>query len=653
MDSAIATARQAFSRHEWLTAQDAFVSADRQEELEAADLRMFADAAWWSGNPDLAVEILERAFARYSAAGDRTTAAILAVQLAYLAVRRMAVAVAFGWMANAEHLLEGEPEGPGHAWLSMMQGAKALFAANDYQAAVEHAERALALGRTHRVPDVVARSLGLLGSAHILMGAWEKGLALIDEATAAIATGALDPRSACDVYCNTISCCAILGDFRRAGQWTEEATRWMERRSLGGYPGQCRVHRAEVMRMRGRYSEAEREARAASEQLEGYRMLDTVGEAHNEVGHVRLRMGDLEAASAAFDRAYEFGHHAQPGLALLQLATGDVQGAVESLRPHLAPGTEGESPFALDRAWLLPAAVEIALAAGDHEWATTVTEELEQIAARLERPVFEAAALTARGRLLLALGRSAEAIGPLDRAWRMWRDHELPYESAQARLLVGRARRAVGDESSAVRDLNAAHSEFQRLGAARAAEEAEGLLGSAVTGSKPADRVVRTFMFTDIVGSTELIGLIGDTAWEDLLRVHDRVLRQEFQKRGGIEAKHTGDGFFVSFEHALDAIETAVAIQRALAEHRRTNGFAPWVRIGLHTAEATPQGRDFAGGAVHLAARVGAISEREEIVATVETLAASGTIRFPVSEPRAVALKGIKDPVEVRSILWT
>jgi class 3 adenylate cyclase len=72
----------------------------------------------------------------------------------------------------------------------------------------------------------------------------------------------------------------------------------------------------------------------------------------------------------------------------------------------------------------------------------------------------------------------------------------------------------------------------------------------------------------------------------------------------------------------------------------------------LHTAEATPQGRDFAGGGVHLAARVGAIGEREEIVASTDTLTAAGTIRYPVSEARTVALKGIKGPVEVRSILW-
>jgi class 3 adenylate cyclase len=652
VDSAIASARQAFSRHDWPAAHDAFVSADGEGALETADLRMFADAAWWSGKPDLAVETLERAFAEYSTAGDRTSAAIIALQLAYLAVRRMAGAVAYGWMASAEQLLEGEPEGSGHAWLSMMHTAKALFVGNDYPAAIEQGERAVALGRRHGVPDVTARALGLLGSAHIAMGAWEEGLALIDEATAAIATGVLDPRSACDVYCNTIACCAILGDFQRAGQWTEEATRWMERRSLGGYPGQCRVHRAEVMRMRGQYPEAEREARAAGDQLEGYRMLDVVGAAQYEVGQVRLRMGDLEGASAAFDRAYEYGHHAQPGLALLQLANGDVTGAVESLRSHLAPSNDGDAALNLDRAWMLPAAVEIAIAAGDHDWARSATEELERFATRLKRPVFEAGALTARGRLLLALGNPAEAIGSLDRAWRLWRDHDLPYESAQARLLVGQARRAVGDESSAVRDLNAAHSEFQRLGAAGDAEMAQALLGSARTAPQPAEQVVRTFMFTDIVGSTELIGLIGDAAWEDLLRVHDRVLRHEFEKRGGIEAKHTGDGFMVSFERPLEAVESAVGIQRALAEHRRTNGFAPWVRIGLHTAEATPQGRDFAGGGVHLAARVGAIGEREEIVASTDTLAAAGTIRYSVSDARTVALKGIKGPVEVRSILW-
>ena len=118
-------------------------------------------------------------------------------------------------------------------------------------------------------------------------------------------------------------------------------------------------------------------------------------------------------------------------------------------------------------------------------------------------------------------------------------------------------------------------------------------------------RVTKTFMFTDIVTSTDLVGLIGDEAWGELLKWHDRDLRSAFANHRGEEVKHTGDGFFVAFERASDALDCAVDIQRRLARHRREQGFAPTVRIGLHTAEATRQGRDYSGRGVHVAARIG------------------------------------------------
>ena len=121
-------------------------------------------------------------------------------------------------------------------------------------------------------------------------------------------------------------------------------------------------------------------------------------------------------------------------------------------------------------------------------------------------------------------------------------------------------------------------------------------------------------MFTDIVGSTDLVGLIGDEAWSEVLRWHDRELRSAFSEHGGEEVDHTGDGFFVAFARSADAIEAAVDIQRRLVRHRKEHGFAPSVRIGLHTAEATRKGRNYTGQGVHVAARVGAAAGKDEIL---------------------------------------
>ena len=159
-------------------------------------------------------------------------------------------------------------------------------------------------------------------------------------------------------------------------------------------------------------------------------------------------------------------------------------------------------------------------------------------------------------------------------------------------------------------------------------------------------------MFTDIVTSTNLVGLIGDDAWTELLRWHDRELRSAIAEHRGDEVKSTGDGFFVAFERPVDGLACAVDIQRRLARHRHDHGFAPLVRIGLHTAEAVRETVDFVGRGVHVAARIGAAAAGEEILVSTSTLEEVESIEHGLSAPRELALKGVDEPVEVRSVDW-
>jgi class 3 adenylate cyclase len=163
--------------------------------------------------------------------------------------------------------------------------------------------------------------------------------------------------------------------------------------------------------------------------------------------------------------------------------------------------------------------------------------------------------------------------------------------------------------------------------------------------------MVRTFMFTDIVKSTKLVEAIGDEAWGDLLQWHDRTLRSLFATHGGEEIDHAGDGFFVAFESATQAIECGVAIQRTLADHRRAHGFSPQVRIGLHTAKASRSGAAYRGKGVHEAAGIAGLAEAGEILASQETIGGIPS-RFAVSEPRLLRLKGISEPSHVVRIEW-
>jgi class 3 adenylate cyclase len=645
--------RDAIRRHAWAEATETLTAVDREGGLSPEDLELLGAAAWWSGHPDEATEALERAFAIYADGARPIDAARVAMNLGYQAFRGLAPPVGGGWLARAERLLADEPESAMHAWLGVFHALFALMQGH-LEEGIALADGAMDVARRTKNTDALYLAMSFKGMGELFGGNWQSGLADIDEAAAAASSGQLDLRVASDIYCNTISACRSVGDLERAAQWAEEGERWMRRNGSGGYPGICRVHRAEIKMLHGQWAEAEQEARQASEELQRYRLLDAVGYAQYAIGDVRLRMGDLDAASDAFDRAYENGHDAQPGLALLQLARGEVADAGRSLGRALAAaaGTGGAADRAT-RGRLLPAQVDIAIAAGDLETAREAVEELESIAVEFERPLFQAGALSARGELLLGQDKAAEASPILGQSWRLWHTTDIPYESARARLRYAAALLAEGDPAAARRDMLAARATFERLGARLDLERVDEMLGERPTASsRGAERATKTFMFTDIVTSTDLVGVIGDEAWSEVLRWHDRELRAAIAEHAGEEVSHTGDSFFVAFERSGDGIECAVDIQRRLVRHRREHGFAPWVRIGLHAAEATREGRNFTGRGVHIAARVGAAAAKEEILVTSSVVSEAGPIRFGLSEPRSVTLKGVREQVAVQAVAW-
>lgn len=650
-------ARDAVARHAWAEAVEALTKVDREASLSAEDLERLGTASWWMGHPDEATEALERAFTAYANADQPLEAATVAMNLAYQAFRGQAGPIGAGWVARAERLLAGHPDSPLHGWLHVFRVVDATSSGR-LDEAIEAADLAMDVARRHGNPEALYLAMSFKGMAELAVGNMAAGLALVDEASTAASSGQLDMRTTSDIYCTTIASCRSIGDLGRASQWAAEGERYMRREAIGGYPGICRIHRAEMKMLHGQWAEAEQEARKGGEELLRYRILDGVGYAHYQVGEIRLRMGDLDGAAEAFDRAYEFGHDAQPGLALLQLARGDVADARRSIDRALA--TAGGRNGVADRATqgrLLPAKVEIALAGGDLEAAREAVEGLESIAADYAQPLFRAGAMTARGELLLGQDKAAEASPVLSQSWRLWQTSDLPYESARARLQYAGALAAEGDDAMARRDLAAARAVFERLGASLDLQRVDALMGgsaspAASTPGGAVNRVTKTFMFTDIVTSTDLVSLIGDEAWTALLAWHDRELRSALAEHRGEVVSHTGDGFFAAFERAADGIECAVEVQRRLRRHRTEHGFAPWVRIGLHAAEANRQGGDYRGRGVHVAARVGAAAGREEILVTADVLARAGTSRFALSESRSLKLKGVSEPVEVRAVDW-
>jgi class 3 adenylate cyclase len=599
---------------------------------------------------DECIEADERAYAAYVEAGSGRRAARVALKLVTNYANKLSRSVAEGWLNSAQRLLGDEPECPEHGYLSHTLAAVG-WASGNFDSALDYAKRTFEIGSRFGDRDLQALGLNSQGGILVYKGQVAEGLALLDEAMVAAVGGELSAYATGGIYCATIRTCEQLSDYRRAAEWTEAANRWCDRQSITGFPGRCRVNRAQIMRLRGAWAEAEQDARRACDELEHFTPF-FAADAFYEVGEIRLRVGDLAAAEDAFRRAHELGREPQPGLSMLRLAEGKVGAAATMIKRALAD----RSWDRLARARLLPAQVEIAVAAGDQETARPAVEEVEEIARDYDSPALHASASCARGALHLAEGDSTSACESLRRGWRLWQEVDAPYEAARARMTLAAAHQGEGDAEAAMLELRSARSAFERLGAVPDAERAAELLGAAAglgTGpAEPASRAVKTFMFTDIVKSTNLVEAIGDEAWEDLLHWHDETLRSLFAENGGDEIKQLGEGFFVAFSSPDAGIGCAMEIQRRLAQHRKKAGFSPQIRIGLHASEATRRGEDYGGRGVHVAARVGAKADAGEILCTRDTLRLVDGANYRVLDSRSVNLKGIADPVEVATIDW-
>jgi class 3 adenylate cyclase len=640
-------ARQAAARYAWAEAFDLFGAADASAPLGPDDLDRMAECAWWVGKMRHCIALRERAHAAYLQAGNARRAARVATELAGHHTDLLEPSVASAWIQTASRLLKDQPEGVEHAWLKFTLSLAARQVEGDLEKAGQFALEAGELAAKYGDKDLFALALSFRGTGLVFMDEIDRGMAMVEEATVGAVSGELGPQATGWIYCMMITVSSHLADWQRAGQWTEAAKRWCDRQAINGFPGVCRVHRAEIMRLRGALSEAEEEARTATVELGSFNLF-FAALAFRELGEVRLRMGEIDAAEEAFRQANEMGVMPQPGLALVQVHRGKPEAAASSLRRALAD--ENLSP--VDRANLLPTHLQVAISLGDIETARSAASELAGIAAAYKSPARQATADASAAAVGLADGDLGPAEQAAKRARRLYKETDLTYEAARVSLLLGQIYQAEGDAEAAQFEISSALSTFERIGAVPDADRARTLLAS-VTPPAASDgqRVAKTFLFSDIVSSTNLLDAIGDDAWSDLLKWHDDTLRKLFAEHGGEEVVHTGDGFFVAFKGADEAVACAFAIQRSLAEHRRAHGFSPQVRIGLHATEAAEVKGNYHGKGVHEAARIGALAEGGEIITSVSTLEClSGPVK--TTDERTVTLKGVAEPVGVVSLVW-
>lgn len=471
--------RTAFAQNSMEEAFTLLTSAQAASPLGADDLEILAECAYCTGRDEESAEAHRRSYAKYQRSGARRCAAMCAYGLHLLYARKGEGALAAGWLGRGQRLLQDDPECVEQGYLLVAQ-ASALYYGGDLESSLALTSRANEIGNRFADPDLANLALHVQGCALIGLDRAAEGIKLIDESMAAVVAGELSPHYSIWIYCETIRVCRMISDIRRAAEWTAALEKWSATQ-----PGSvlisasCRLHRAQLMQQHGAWTQAEQEARLAGEQLKSTITMDTA-EAQYLIGEIRRLVGDLRAAEEAFVEASRLGREPQPGLARLRMAQGRMEAAAAAIRRALAEPLR----YSVARAGLLPAQVEIALAAGQAQEARAAADELQGIASD-QSAGLRATAQYACALVQLAEGDANAALASLRQAWRVWHELDVPYEAARTRLHIGLACRALGDQETAHLEFDAAQSTFERLGAKPDQRRAERLLGKTTPTALP------------------------------------------------------------------------------------------------------------------------------------------------------------------------
>jgi ATP/maltotriose-dependent transcriptional regulator MalT len=462
---ALAQARRASAARDWPTAAARFDMLE-SEQLTADDLAAYADAVWWLGRIDGALRLGAAAYDAFLAESRPVEAAMRAVNIGIFHLARGDEQQSTGWLGRAGRLAGGIPECALHGYLVYLTEVESNLTAGELAAAVDAARRVRDVGRRCDDPFLVAAGLHGEARALIKSGQVFDGLALLDEAMVTVLHDRVAPFLAGTLYCHAMATCHEMADVRRMTRWTELTERWLASLTAAVvFNAMCRVHRVQLQLLRGEWDDAERGALRVVADLDANR-VDYAAEAWYLVAEVRRLRGDPSAADA-YDEAHARGRDPQPGRTLLQLQHGDAAGAATAVRSALA--AVGADP--LRRVPICAATVEIALAGGRLEDAAAAESELAATAARYATSGLEATAATARGAVLLAEGRAAEALPVLRDACRRWHELGAVYDAAGTSVRLVEAYRALGDEVSAAAEDARAQATFERLGAHRHAPE--------------------------------------------------------------------------------------------------------------------------------------------------------------------------------------
>jgi DNA-binding NarL/FixJ family response regulator len=461
---AIAAARDTFARQAWKDAYVEFRAAEEaRAQLDAEDLERVAVCAFMIGKAEESADAWMRAHVQWLRLREVRRAARCTFWLVLDLLTKGERAQARGWLTRTQQVLDASIGSCAEEGLLLVLLGRLRVHEKDIDGAQEAASRAIGLARRFDDSELQVFSRLILAQVVATRGDTAAATALFDEIMVAVTVGDVAPIGVGTVYCAVIEGCHVLLDLGRAREWTEALSRWCDAQpDLVAFRGTCLVHRVELLRLAGAWTQATAEAERACEWRAGAAFYQ-LAELH------RLR-GRFAEADVAYRQASEYGHTTEPGLPLLRLAQGDRAAAQAAIRRAL-----GEPQPLCTRADVLSAAVEIMIDASDLETARAAADELVALTTHFEARYLRALSAHTSGSLLLAEADAAAALKLLRQAWMDWQEIEAPWEAGRVRVLLGMACRALGDEETARLEFDAARRVFERLGAAPDVARVNGL----------------------------------------------------------------------------------------------------------------------------------------------------------------------------------
>ena len=399
----------------------------------------------------------------------------------------------------------------------------------------------------------------------------------------------------------------------------------------------------------GKWEETERFEIERADRLERGRGTIAAALGWNRVGTLRRLRGDLSGAIEACERVIRMAedggsvywdHSVRSHLAMTHAELGDFQAADAQLASLRQRREQGDR-FYGGVAFIDLAEALLCTAKGEHSEAAGLFEAAQRVAHEGGDVWWEAEILREWGRALLKAGRRSEAGAKLDAALEIYR--RIGAGAPWLELVLVDKLHAQGSSTS---------TEVKRtidvVAASIGARRPDMSLHAAPDGTV-------TLLFSDMEGFSSMTERLGDLRAREVIRRHNAVVRRACSDHSGYEVELQGDGFLLAFGSARNAIQCAIAIQRAFARDAEEHPDEPIrVRIGCHTGEALRDADRFFGKTVILAARIAGEAKGGEIVASnvlKELTESAGDLRF--DSEREVELKGLAGSHRIHSVSWS